>query len=90
MCGYIYMGIHTEYDSFILNLTLVRSVDPKALFPNKVLGTINSSMEDYTQVLLQKYNKWGLNGDRGNVTKESKFTPIGCQRNLPFSVDWRF
>lgn len=35
------MGIHTVSDSFILNLTLVRPIDPKTLFPNKVYGTIN-------------------------------------------------
>lgn len=83
------MAIHIVYDLFTLNLTIISPIDLKTLFPNKVLGTINS-MEDYTQVLLQKYNKWGCNGERGNLTKESKFTPIGCQRNLPFSVDWRF
>lgn len=28
-----------------------------------------------------------LNGERGNLAKESKFTLVGCQRDLPFSVD---
>lgn len=41
ICGSICMGIHIAYDYFILNLTLVRPIDPKILFPNKVLGTIN-------------------------------------------------